>query len=566
MKKVRVFALIVALTLVVFTVVCCTSGGAGSVDDDTSTTLTPMEESKMFSKRDLSGEYETDDAVFVTLSTAGFRCEPSKSVTISDDVLTINGAGVFVFSGSVRGQVVVDVPKTEKVQIVLNGAKISCEHSAAIYVRQADKVFVTVCGNDNTLETTSQFVAIDENNIDAALFSKDDLTVNGTGKLTINCAEGHGIVGKDDLVCVGVELNVTAKKSCLNANDSIRIAGGTYNLIAGTDGLHCDNDDSKLGYIYVADGTFDVQAESDCVEASGNLQLMNGAYVLRSSGAGIYARGDLLVANGTFDITSTCDTLHSKSNIVIEDGTITCSSGDDGIHADANVTVRGGKIDIIDSYEGIEGLTVDIVGGDITIFASDDGINAAGGKDKSGFGGGGGIRPDEFKANDNCYIKISGGTIRIRAIGDGIDSNGNLFMTGGTCYVNGPTANDNGALDYDGNAEITGGTLVAVGSSGMAQNFGNKSTQCSIMVTCSRTNGEVVLSTQSGEVLLQFSPSKYYTNVVVSCPQLKVGETYILKCGTQSQTIKLTGVIYGSGSGMGSGFNPGGPGGPGGRR
>lgn len=565
MKKIRVFALIIVLILGTFTLVCCAPNGGGSVDEDTSTTLTPMDESTMFSKRDLSGEYETDGAVFVTLSTDSFECEPVNSVTINDDVLKISKAGVYVLSGSVRGQVVVDAPKTEKVQIVLNGAKISCEHSAAIYVKQADKVFVTVCGDDNALATTSQFVAIDENNIDAALFAKDDLTVNGSGKLAVDCAEGHGIVCKDDLVCVGVELDVKSKKSCLNANDSIRIADGIYNLIAGTDGLHCDNDDAD-GYIYVADGTFDIQAESDCVESCGKLQLMDGTYDLRSSGAGVYASGDLLISDGTFDITSTCDTIHSKSNIVIEGGTITCNSGDDGIHADANVTVRGGTIDIAESYEGIEGLTVDIIDGDITILATDDGINAAGGKDKSGFGGFGGIRPDEFKSNDDCYIKISGGTIRIRAIGDGIDSNGNLFMTGGTCYINGPVANDNGALDYDGDAEITSGTLVAVGSSGMAQNFGNKSTQCSIMVTCSQNNGDVVLATQNGEVLLEFSPTKFYTSVVVSCPQLQVGETYILKCGTQSQTIKLTSVIYGAGNGMGGGINPGGHGGPGGHR
>lgn len=554
MKK-SLFAFVLA-TLFLLVVLCaCTPTGAGSADKDTSVTMKPLDSATMFSKRDLENDYDSDSAIFVTVSANGFSCS-SNAVSIKNTVLTISSEGVYVFSGSGNGQIVVDAAKTAKVQIVLNGVDLTCENSAAIYVRQAAKTFVTSAQNtNNTLQTTKQFVAVDQNNVDAAVFSKDDLTVNGSGALTVNCLQGHGIVSKDDLVCASVNLSVSSQKSALNANNSIRIANGTYNLTAGTDGIHCSHDtDSSLGYVFVAGGNFTIEAQSDCIEASGQLQFLDGTLNAHSSGAGLYAGDNLLIAGGVLDITSSCDTIHSKKNVNVQDGTITCNSGDDGIHADGNVAIRDGEITISESYEGIEGQTVDIMGGTIYVHASDDGLNAAGGKDQSGFGGFGG-RPDQFVADENCYIKISGGLVRIFANGDGIDSNGNLFVTDGECYVCGPVGNGNSAIDYDGNAQITGGVVVATGSNGMAQNFGTKSTQCSIMVDCARTNGEVVLSTQSGEEILRFKPTKRYANVVISCPDLKVGTTYVLTTGSQSQTIKLTDVIYGSGTGA---FGPGG--------
>lgn len=559
MKK-SLFALMLAALFLLGALCACTPTGAGSTDKDTSVTIKPLDFATLFSQRDLETGYDSDGATFVSLSANGFSCS-SNAVSIKNKVLTISVDGVYVFSGIGNGQIVVDAAKTAKVQIVLNGAHITCETSAAIYVRQAAKTFVTAAqGTSNTLQTTQQFVAVDQNNVDAAVFSKDDLTINGNGALMVNCLQGHGIVSKDDLVCASVNLTVTSQKSALNANNSVRIASGTYNLTAGTDGIHCAHDtDSALGYIFVAGGNFVIESQSDCIEASGQLQFMGGTLNARSSGAGLYARDNLLIAGGVLNITSSCDTIYSKKNVNVQGGEITCSSQDDGIHADGNVAIRGGQITVAESYEGIEGQTVDIMGGTIEVHSSDDGLNAAGGKDQSGFGGFGG-RPDQFVAAENCYIKISGGSVKIFASGDGIDSNGNLFVTGGECYVCGPVSNGNSAIDYDGNAQITGGVLVATGSSGMAQNFGEKSTQCSIMVNCTRTNGEVVLSTKGGKEVLRFKPTKWYTSVVISCSSLEVSETYVITTGSQSQTIKLTDVIYGSGNGM---FGPGG--GPGGR-
>ena len=158
---------------------------------------------------------------------------------------------------------------------------------------------------------------------------------------------------------------------------------------------------------------------------------------------------------------------------MIEGGTFEIKTGDDGAHADGNTTVSGGTLNITECYEGLEGATVDITGGEIHIVASDDGINAAGGNDQSGFG----PWQDAFSGSSEYYINISGGVIYIDASGDGIDSNGDLTVTGGEIYIDGPTSDGDGALDYDGTGTITGGTLVAVGSNGMVMNFGSNSTR-----------------------------------------------------------------------------------------
>ena len=254
---------------------------------------------------------------------------------------------------------------------------------------------------------------------------------------------------------------------------------------------------------------------------------------------------------------------------MISGGTFSLATGDDGIHSDENVTISGGEITVTQSYEGIEGASIDITGGTIRVASSDDGLNAAGGNDSSGFFG----RPGGFSTSSDYYIRISGGVIYVNAAGDGIDSNGNLYVTGGTVYVEGPTDNGNGALDYDGTAYITGGTVVALGSSGMAQNFGSESTQGAILLTLSSyTTGTVTLKDSSGNVLVSYSSDKKFNSVVVSCPSLVQGGTYTITAGGSDYSVTLTSLIYGSGMGggmLGGGGMPGGgmPGGnrPGGR-
>ena len=204
----------------------------------------------------------------------------SSGVSISGNIITISKEGTYVLSGALsEGQIVVDADSA-KVQLVLDNADITCASSAAIYVKNADKAFITLAeGSENILMNTAEYEAIDDNNIDAVIFSKDDLTLNGKGTLTINSEYGHGIVSKDDLKLVGGTCNITAKKHALSGKDSVRIADGTYNLTSGKDGIHSENaDDDEKGFVYIASGDFTIESTGDGIDASYVVQIDDGDF------------------------------------------------------------------------------------------------------------------------------------------------------------------------------------------------------------------------------------------------------------------------------------------------
>ena len=446
----------------------------------------------MFTKRDLAGTYDESEAVKITLSGKTAACN-SSNVQIEDGVVTIKAAGVYVLSGTLTdGTIVVDAGDDDKVQLVLDGVSIMAADYAAIYAKNADKVFVTLAeGAGNSLTVSGDYVQTDDNNVDAVIFAKCDLTLNGTGSLTVKDNMGHGIVAKDDLVVTGGTYTIYSQDHCLNGKDSVRIADGTFNLSCDEDGIHAGNDDQQDGYVY------------------------------------------------------------------IEGGDINISVGDDALHAEGLLIITGGDIDVSKSCEGVEGYKILVTGGDIDVVSSDDGFNAAGGSSGSGynhdgFGGGpdmGGVYMD---ADSDAYIFITGGTININADGDGIDSNGCIGITGGSVYVLGPSDNGNGAMDYGICAAITGGEIVAVGGSGMAQGFGDESTQCSALVNFDEwiDAGETITLTNSdGKEVLSYKADKKFNSVVISTSDMKQGGIYTLTVGDQGSTFTLDDITYSEGSG-----------------
>ena len=446
----------------------------------------------MFTKRDLAGNYDESEAVKITLSGKTAACN-SSNVQIEDGVVTIKAAGVYVLSGTFTdGTIVVDAGDDDKVQLVLDGVSITAADYAAIYAKNADKVFVTLAeGAGNSLTVSGDYVQTDDNNVDAVIFAKCDLTLNGTGSLTVKDNTGHGIVSKDDLVVTGGTYTIYSQDHCLNGKDSVRIADGTFNLSCDEDGIHAGNDDQQDGYVY------------------------------------------------------------------IEGGDINISVGDDAIHAEGLLIITGGDIDVSKSCEGVEGDKILVTGGDIDVISSDDGFNAAGGSSGSGdnhdgFGGGPGMGGVDMDADNDAYILITGGTININANGDGIDSNGCIGITGGSVYVLGPSDNGNGAMDYGICAAITGGEIVAVGGSGMAQGFGDESTQCSALVNFDEwiDAGETITLTDSdGKEVLSYKADKKFNSVVISTSDMKKGDNYTLTVGDQSSTFTLDDITYSEGSG-----------------
>lgn len=655
-RRKRLCALLGSAVILSMTVTACSGTAADSTDTTESqqavSTGDTLSYDDMFTDRDLDVGYEESDSVKISLSDDATTVSSGSSdnsstddtvdgVTVDGNVITITSGGTYIISGTLtEGQLVVDADD-EKVQLVLDNADITCATSAAIYVKSAGKTFITLAeGSENILMNTAEFETIDDNNIDAVIFSKDDLALNGSGTLTINSENGHGIVSKDDLKITGGTYNITAASHALSGKDSVRIAAGTFNLVCGKDGIHSENaDDSSKGYVYIAGGEFTVDSTGDGIDASNIVQIDGGTFDITAGGGvenstkthednmmggpgggngpqmgeapdgntpsekpsgevpqgdpgnnssensgsdnsssdssssdiatppekpdsntnqaagteqsesdtsdsdsastkGIKADGRLYINGGTFTINSADDSVHSNSAVTINDGTYTLTTGDDGVHSGEAVEINGGTITISESYEGLEGLTVTINDGDIDITSSDDGINAAGGTEEMGFGRMGNDSTEDT-STDEMWMEINGGYIHVLAGGDGIDSNGDITVNGGEVYIDGPSDNGNSAIDYGDRSAcyVNGGTVVAIGSSGMAEDISDDSDQQVMLVKLDsqKEAGEVILTDSDGNEIITYTALKAYDCVIISAKDLEAGQTYTLTTsGTQT--------------------------------
>ena len=560
-----------------------TTTETSSESSSSATGITYLDADDMFTDRDKEVGYDEDTATAITLSDDASSCD-SSSVTISNNTITITDEGTYLLTGSLSdGQVIVDADD-KKVQLVLDSVNINCDTSAALYVKAADKVFVTLASDsENSLSNTSDFVAIDDNNIDAVIFSKDDLTLNGSGTLTVTAKYGHGIVSKDDLVITSGTYQITAAKHALSGKDSVRIADGVLTLDAGTDGIHSENTDNDAkGFIYIANGDISITADSDGFDAEETLQVDGGNIEVAAGDDGLHADGDLIITDGTINVTKSYEGLEGMT-VTVEDGDISVVSSDDGINAAGDGTSEESSqsgtppekpdgsdstedrpeppsgfdkndnssansnsdsnsdskpADLPDGNGGPGGGNGGPGGGD---GAPGGGNGGPGGGNGAPGGGNGGPGGGMEEATDYNLIQISGGKIYINANGDGIDSNGNLTVTGGEIYVDGPTSGGDGALDCSGTALISGGTVIAVGSSGMAENFDSSSAQGSMITTVSDSmiTGDITLTDSEGNTIVSYSPSKEYSSVAISCVDLKEGETYTLVAGDTSTSVSL---------------------------
>jgi len=572
MKQKIISALLCAALCI--SLAACTQEAASAATDLSFEELDPSE---LFTERDKDLGY--GDYVTVTLKDNGSAADGS-GVSIVGNTVTIQEEGCYLFAGSLmEGQIVVDADSEAKVQLVLNGVTITSAHSPALYVREADKVFMTTAKDSlNSLSVTGDYIQSDENKVDAAVFSKDDLTLNGEGTLNVEAAYGHGLLSKNDLVLTSGSYQVLAAGHGLSGKDSVRIAGGYFTIESGKDAISAENqEDAALGFLYVGGGDFQLSAKRDGLSASSTLQIDGGTFAITSGGGsggvdfsqkdespirkgqqavpeaeaiseesaistkGIKAVGNLLLKGGTVQVDSSDDALHTNANCAIYEGNIQLSSGDDGLHADGGVLIAGGTLNISKSYEGVEGQTITISGGSISSTSNDDGLNARNGSSEES-------KSNAITGDDGSSILISGGVVRLDASGDGIDSNGSLTVTGGEIYVSGPTNNGNAAVDYSGSAKVTGGVLIAAGSSGMAQNFGSDSTQGSMLVMLSSVQtGTITLQDESGNILLSYSPEKAYQSVLITAPTIQKGKTYTLAAGSETKPLTMTEILYGSG-------------------
>jgi hypothetical protein len=449
-----------------------------------------IDKDDMFSDRDLSGEYNESECIVITLSDNG-SISDGKGVKIDGNTITITKEGDYILSGSLSdGMVIVDVDDSDKVQLVLNGVQINSAASAAIYVKKADKVFVTLAdGTDNKLSNGGEFDSIDDNNIDAVIFSKDDLTLNGKGTLTINSPSGHGVVSKDDLVITNGTYNVTAASHGFDGKDSVAIANGTFKVTAGKDGFHSeDEDDDEKGLIYIENGEFNLSVESDGMSAVNEIYVADGYIKVEKSYEGLEAR-IVNICGGAVDITSSDDGLNATDK---RSTASTKSTGKDPMgdtQSDANVNISGGIV-----YINAEG----------------DGIDS------------------------NGYLTVSGGEVYVTGPSNGgngaLDYGIEATITGGKVVAAGQSTM---AVNFGSNS--TQGAMLV-----------NTSSQ-------NEAGTEIVLTDSEGNKLIEWTMDKSYNCVVISCPEIVDGATYTVTMGDNSTEVTMDGLIYGSGFGMGGG-------------
>lgn len=427
---------------------------------------------------------------------------------------------------------------------------------------------------------------------------KNSVTVSG-GTLTITSGK-DGITSdemeKEDkgfVTIEGGEIVITSAGDGVSAETTLTVTDGVISIVSGGGSALAQANTSRKGW-----WDFDNSANDE-----------NSV-----SCKGLKAGTALVVSGGTITIDALDDAMHTNGDMTISGGTCILSTGDDGAHADVSLTVLDGKITVLTSYEGLEANQITLAGGDIDVTSSDDGINASGGSDGfgnfGGFGGGhggsnggrggkdgsfGGRRndangqsgdmptppdgsapsgnPPEMPNQDATaadttdstetteeklpLLLITGGKITVNAEGDGLDSNGDLRVEGGEIIINGPSGSGNGALDIGtengGVGFISGGTVIALGASGMAENFGSTSTQCAFLTTLSSFGaGETITITDSqGNVLYTGETVKSGSSVVFSSPELVVGETYTVTIGSNSTTVTQSSTVVGTSRGFG---------------
>lgn len=554
-----------------------------NIEDDQNTSIN-ISNLITYDTNDYYSNWVDENPNFITLINDGANID-GQGVEIDNTVITINTSGTYVFSGEMdNGQIIVDVEDEGVVKLVLNGVNINNDNNSPIYVKKAKKIILSLQeGTENIISDGESYnLTNGEDEPNAAIFSKEDLTINGKGKLIVYGNYNNGITSKDDLKIMEGSIVVKSIDDGLMGRDLVVINNGDIQVDAGGDGIKSTNDtDATKGYIAIEGGNINIKAQSDGIQAETSILITEGIFdiisgggskdsytiveekrkdpwanfenvegntegIITESSKGIKVTEDITITAGVFKIDASDDALHSNKSINIIDGNFEIASGDDGFHADSAITIDGGDVSITKSYEGIESSLITINDGNINILSSDDGINVAGGNDALTVNGRFGA--DKFSSTEDNKLIINGGNVFVDATGDGLDANGSIEMTGGTVIVNGPISNGNGALDYDQTFEISGGVIVAAGSSGMVQAPSENAKQSTIIMnysTLQQAGTLVHLGTAEGEEILTFSPNKEYQSIVISSPDIILGDAYVLYSGGSYTGSSFNGQLTG---------------------
>ncbi len=473
-----------------------------------------------YTERDKDASYDEASATQITLADSGVAVE-GEGASANGSTVTIDDAGTYVVRGSLSdGQIVVDAQDTDKVQVVFAGVQIAHADGPAFFVKQADKCFLTLAaGTANALSDGENYTleeGADEPN--AALFSKDDLTINGEGSLRVTGAYQHAISSKDDLVITGGSFDIQAAADALRGRDCVKISGGTFTLRSGEDAVKSNNDEEDgRGYISIDGGVFDVIAGDDAFHAETLLRVADGAIDVSSCVEGL--EGEVVLISGaTTHIVSSDDGINAASS--------SASAAAAGLESATSAEPPSNSSAAPDSEPFAGGAALEGAGPSDASMPLGDAPNA-----ESIHQGAGADAAEPSAGNANCAVVITGGYTIVDAGGDGVDSNGSFEMTDGVLLVIGPESSDDSFFDYDASATISGGTCLMVGGVGMAQGFSSAS-QAYIMTSASGQAGQnVAIVDEAGAVLASLTVSRSFTMVAASASAMVEGSSYSVVVG-----------------------------------
>lgn len=521
-----------------------------------------------YDAQDLDDDISDEDVKEIILSGSLIESDDT-GIQVTGSDITITEAGTYRISGTLDdGMITINTAKEDFVHLVLDNATINCSDSAPLYIKQASKVVITLAENStNIVNDGSEYAVVDaEEEISAAIYAKDDLTINGSGTLEVNANYNNGIQSKDNLKIVNGTIQITAPDDGLVGKDLLAVRDGVLQINAQGDGMKTTNaEETDKGMLVIDGGSITLNTQQDGMQAENALYVYDGSINIQTGGGsaattksmqpvkpgyeeqstedtiskkGLKGVNNIIIAGGEISINTEEDSIHSNNAIEIAKASIQIQSGDDAIHADNTLVIQSGTIDITQSYEGLEALDITINDGSIHLIASDDGINAASGNDSEGMG------PQTGSTNADI-IRFNGGTVVVDAGGDGLDSNGSIEMNGGTVIVNGPVDSGNGALDYDGTFTINGGQLYAAGSAGMMQNPSAVTNgNCITIVYDSNLAAQTITSIldANGTSVLTFQPQKAYQSLILYSASLQTDTTYQVSYGGTAEGSNTDGI------------------------
>ncbi|MFT4445754.1 MULTISPECIES: carbohydrate-binding domain-containing protein [unclassified Parvimonas] len=419
--------------------------------------------SNIFSDDDYDAMVDENNSTVLNLS--DISNIKGKNISVSGNVVTISSGGTYILTGKLdEGQIVVNAKSDDKVRLVFKGVEISSSKGNLILVENAKKTIITLASDSNNkLELKGNFSKDD--NKDSVIFSKSDLSFNGTGILNLLSPYGRGIVSQDKVVFVDGKYTMDTAGNTISAKNSVAIADGKYDIKAG------------------------------------------------EKGTGLKVRGN-----------------EKKGTVFIANGKLDISAGKDGINSNSNVTINNGKINIKSEENGIESENIDIRGGNTRVVSKDDGIITSSEKNTE---------------MDSLFIRIVGGKVSIHSKNNGLNSKGDISISGGETFVESSNNDDKSAINYGGSAKITGGTFIATGNGSTTKTFGDSSTQGSILMSFSKkTKENLKVLDENGKTLAEYKPKSEYKSVIVSTKDIKEYKKYKLVAGEQTLDLLLDKINY----------------------